>query len=376
MTIRGDKLSKPTYAILRSLKGGRTGDVYEADHKVFGRKCVQKTYSTLGMEDALAHQEPRLLHTIEHANVVEVLEAQYDPDIPDAITFVAVYYEGGSIADAFDQGYRFSIFQAIKLTTDVLAALAHVHTVPSLRVIHRDVKPGNVFLDATRATAYLGDWGSAARMEADGTVAGIEGSPLYTPPEAGPVSGRMGVEGDVYGMSMTLFELLNGPFDYAAINPAAVDKRLTKGDRALPESKFVWSPHVAPELRSIVRKGLRREPAKRHRTASELITELHSVRCIDWTHIVGVGLDGVWEGSWPPHVAASQRRRYRVVSRVLATGPCAGQRRVEAYQARSAHSSFARFGIADATVEPEDRDALSLFFSAVQQRAAHLFAAR
>jgi len=100
--LRGERKDKPSYAILRSLNGGRTGDVYEVDHKVFGRKCVQKTYSTLGLEDALAHQEPRLLHSIEHPHVVEVLEAQYDPEIADAITFVSVFYEGGSIADAFD----------------------------------------------------------------------------------------------------------------------------------------------------------------------------------------------------------------------------------------------------------------------------------
>lgn len=263
MALRGERKDKPSYAILRSLKGGKTGEVYEVDHKVFGRRCVQKTYSTLGVEDAVAHQEPRLLHTIEHPHVVEVLEAQYDPEIPHAITFVSVYYEGGSVADALDHDYRFSVHQALRLSIHILDALAHVHTHEAIRVIHRDVKPGNVFLDADRAKAWLGDWGSAARIEVDGTVAGIEGSPLYTPPEGGPVAGRMAVTGDVYSTGMTAFEMLNGPLDYANIDPAKVDRRLSQGQRSLPESALVFAPHVAGSVRSVIRKALRANPGGR-----------------------------------------------------------------------------------------------------------------
>ena len=57
MALRGERLNKPSYSVLRSLKGGAGGEVYEADHLVFGRRCVQKTYSTFGLEDAAAHRE-------------------------------------------------------------------------------------------------------------------------------------------------------------------------------------------------------------------------------------------------------------------------------------------------------------------------------
>jgi len=376
MALRGERLDKPSYAILRSLKGGRTGDVYEVDHKVFGRKCVQKTYSTLGLEDALAHQEPRLLHSIEHPHVVEVLEAQYDPDIDDAITFVTVFYEGGSIANAFDEGYRFSIHQSMRMTIELLDALAHVHTDQELRVVHRDVKPGNGFLDADRRTFYLGDWGSAARMEEDGTVAGIEGSPLYIPPEAGPADGRMGVTGDLYGAGLTLFEMLNGPFDYASISYEQVDRRLAKGQRALPESAFVFAPHIPSRLRTVVRKAIRANPNERYQTASKFITALNNIECIDWTHTEGDDLDGTWEGSWPPKARIDKRRRYRVRSYLLGGGRQRGMRRLEAYQAPSATAGFSRFGVADDTVEADDREAVDLFFAAVEAKAAQRAPAR
>jgi serine/threonine protein kinase len=375
MALRGEKLEKPTYEILRSLKGGKSGPVHMADHKVFGRPCVQKTYSTFGLEDAAAYREPRALHKIKHPHVVEILEAQYDPDVEDAITIVTVYCEGGSIADAFDENYRFSIHQALRLTTHALDALAHVHT--EHRLIHRDPKPGNVFLDASRETAYLGDFGSAAEIEDDCMVAGIEGSPLYTAPEGGPPSGRIAVSGDVYGIGMTLFEMLNGPFPYAAIDPQVVDRRLTRGQRALPESAFVFAPHIPEPLRRVVRKAVRPRPGDRFSTPGEFITAIGRLQCIDWKHVEGDEPGGgIWQGTWPPHRALSSRRRYRVVARTLKRGRESGKRRLEAYQAPSLRSNFSRFGVEDETVEPDDMGAIERFFKAVQDKAAQRAPAR
>jgi serine/threonine protein kinase len=376
MALRGERLDKPSYAILRSIKGGASGKVYEADHVVFGRKCVQKTYSTLGLEDAAAHEEPRLLHRIRHPHVAEVLEAQYDGEIADAITFVSVYYEGRCIAKAFDEGYRFSIHQSVRIATQLLDALAFVHHEPDLRVIHRDVKPGNAFLDRLRNHARLGDWGSAARMGPDGTVAGIEGSPLYTPPEAGPINGRMAAAGDLYGVGMTLFETLSGPFDYANIDPAKVDARLAKGQRALPESAFTFAPHVPLQLRSVVRKSLRANPSQRQGSASEFIRELQRLGCIDWTHIEGADIDGTWEGTWPPSVPAGRRRRYKVRSWLLGGGSSRGMRRLEALQAMPGCDRFSHFGVEDVTTEPDDRDAIERFFAAVEAKVAQRSPAR
>jgi serine/threonine protein kinase len=370
VSLRGERIEKPSYAILRSIKGGTAGEVHEAEHLVFDQKCVQKTYSTLGLEDAAAHQEPRLLHEIKHEHVAEVLEAQYDPDRADAITFVTVYYEGGCIAKSFDEDYRFSIHQAVAITVGALDALSFVHNNAQLSIIHRDVKPGNIFLDAARQWPWLGDWGSAARMEEDGAVAGIEGSPLYVPPEAGPVDGRMGVAGDIYGTGMTLFEMLNGPFDYASIDPRVVDRRLTKGQRALPESAFVFAPHVPDRLRTIVRKAIRPDPQDRWLSASEFISNLQKLRCIDWVHAEGAGLRGQWVGSWPPSAFASARRRYEVRSTLLKGGQDRGRLRLEARQTVPGSDKPARFGVADETVDSDDRAGVERFFRAVEVKAA------
>jgi serine/threonine-protein kinase len=374
MPLHGERLQKPSYSHLRSIGEGAVADAWVGDHDIYGTKVVQKRYSTIGLEDAAAFREPRILQRIQHENVIRVLEAQWDPEVEDAITFVTVYCEGGSVARALEEDYRFSIAQALRLARDFLSALAHAHN--DLKIVHRDVKPGNGFLSADRTKLFAGDWGSAAEMGQDGTVAGIEGTLLYMPPEGGPPTGRMGRTGDIYGVGLTLFEMLSGALPYADMNPAALDRRVTRGLPALPSSAFVFAPHVPEQVRRIVRKSMRPKPDARYRSASEFINALNAVDCIDWRHDSGQDLDGRWKGTHPLRIAVPRRRRYRVDSYVLGAGRDRGRRRLEARQAVSATGGFARFGLDDATVEASDRGAIERFFAAVEAYASHRAPAR
>lgn len=375
MVMTGEVLSKPSYEILRSLGGGRTGEVHLAEHKVFGRECVQKTYSTLGLEDAAACQEPRILDRIEHDHIAKVTEAQF-VERGDAITFVSKYYEGRCIRYAQEEeDYRFSILQGVRLATQVLQALSYVAGEPGLRLVHRDVKPGNIFTDLDRRNAWLGDFGSAARMDENGLVDGIAGTLLYQAPESGPIDGRMGATGDIYGLGLTLFEMLNGPFDYQSLDQdaAILDRRVTKGLRSLPESKFVFDPSVPRRLRTIVRKAISADPLDRQQSATEMRDQLRKVVAIDWKRTEGLrSLDGVWIGPWPPRLSGNKRRIYKVESALLRAGVSRGKLRFRATQAVSASAAFARFGVDDVTLEPDDRAGADRFFEAVSAKAAQL----
>jgi hypothetical protein len=170
--------------------------------------------------------------------------------------------------------------------------------------------------------------------------------------------------------------MLNGPFDYANIDPARVDARLTRGQRAVPESAFVFAPYVPDQLRKVVRKALRTDAGERYASPSEFIAQLQRVRCIDWTAVEGSSLGGRWEGAWPPNAPSYRRRRYAVTSRVLGGGTERGRRRLEARQALPARESFARFGVEDVTVDADDRGAVERFFAAVESRAAQRSPAR
>lgn len=371
--LHGEHLTKPTYAVLRSLSDvGASIEVKLYDHKVLGKKVVQKTIDMVGLEDAIAYKEPRLLDTIRHPHVVPVFEAQFDPVYPNAITFVMPYYPGGSIDAALLRDYRFSIHDARALACHVLDALAHLHA--SFHYIHRDVKPGNVLLSEQRDEAFLSDFGSAAEIESDGMVAAADMTLLYKPPEAGTSAGRVGVTADIYSMGMTAFEMLNGRFPYEDLDAAQVEGRLARGLRAMPDRLFTYAPHVPAGIRRAVNKALRREPDGRYPRAHDFIRALERVRCIDWRQADGDGLEGVWYGTWPPQLRPDRRRTYRVTSRLLRGGR---QRRLEAVQRLpEAGAGWRRFGVADATTDPSDRAAIERFFAAVEEKAAQLVPAR
>jgi eukaryotic-like serine/threonine-protein kinase len=369
--LRGERADKPTYRILDRLGDGRGDDVFLAHHEIFNGKCVQKTVHMHGLEDALASNEPAFLNQLDHPRIVPVREAQWDPEGDRAITFVMPLLAGGSVGDALKQDYRFSIAQAITIAVDALDALAFLRR--EFRALHRDTKPGNVLLDEQREYGYLSDFGSAATVDANGQAAAVLGTNIYRPPEA-RVVGQVGVDADVYGIGMMLFEMLSGRIAWETLDLDQVERRLQRGLRAVPNSRLEFAPHVPDRLRRCVRKAIHRDPKQRYASAEALLTALRKVRCIDWRHPDGTGTRGTWIGTWPPRVQQNRRTEYRITARLLEAGRNRGHLRVEA-DFRNPSGSW-RQAVADATVAPTDSAAIAGVFAAVEANAAQRSPAR
>lgn len=375
MPLRGEA-AKPTYRIIRRITGGpATDNVYLAYHNVFQGPCVQKCVHVHGLEDALASNEPAFLDRLRHPHIVEVREAQWDPEQDGAIIFVMQACEGGSIDEALKTDYRFSVHQAIDLAVHVLGALAFVYQ--SHKAIHRDIKPGNVLMDKERANAYLSDFGSAATVDANGEAAATLGTDHYRPPEA-KASGRVGRRADLFGVGMTLFEMLNGRLLWETHDLAQIEARLQTGRRALPDSALsVYAPDVADRLRRIVNKAIARNPASRFRGPEELIRALKKAKLqsIDWRQVNGESLVGTWIGTWPAKRPVDKRTSYRVTSRVLGAGPDRNKLRLEADYCKAGTDSW-REVVKDATVAADDRAGVAAFFTKVEDNAVHREPAR
>ena len=264
MPLKGEHPTKPTYSIGSAIPAGPSISVVHAYHDVFRRDCVQKTVALHGLRDSVYRNEPQLARDLSHPHVVEIWEAQHDPTIADAVTFTMPNYLGGSVKEALASGHRFSIYDAITLTAQLLDALSYVHD--DLRFVHRDVKPGNLLLGANRKNAYLSDFGSATRMNAQGAV-GVQGfTPSYLDPSA-PISGVMTGASDVYSVGFVLFEMLSGPFDWTKLDPAKAQAKLLAGRRPMPASWLTFAPHVPDRLRRVVNKALREDVGGRFRSA-------------------------------------------------------------------------------------------------------------
>jgi eukaryotic-like serine/threonine-protein kinase len=364
--LRGERPDRATYRILDKLSSGLGDDVFLAHHEIFDGRVVQKTVFMQGLEDALASNEPAFLNRLDHPRIVPVREAQWDPREDRAITFVMPYFAGGSVHDALLEGYRFSIYRSVGIATDALDGLAYVHR--EFRALHRDTKPGNVLLDENRRHGYLSDFGSAAVVNGAGEAAAVLGTNVYRPPES-RLTGRVGIDGDLYGVGMMLFEMLSGRLAWEELDLALVEARLQRGLRAVPDTALQFQPHVPRRLRRCVRKAINRDPGERYGSAEAFIAALRRVRCIDWRHSEGDSVEGVWFGTWPPHLRPERRTEYRVVTRRLQAGKHRGRIRVEADYRKPRATSW-RQAAPDATAEAGDMRALSGYFEQVEASAA------
>jgi eukaryotic-like serine/threonine-protein kinase len=375
LPLRGEA-QKPTYRIVRQLAGGpATDDVYLAHHTIFNSPCVQKCVHMHGLEDTLASNEPAFLDRLRHPHIVEVREAQWDPKQDNAMVFVMRAYEGESIEKALKTDYRFSIHQAIDLAVHTLDALGFVFQ--QHNAIHRDIKPGNVLMDKGRRNAYLSDFGSAATLDANGEAAAVLGTDHYRPPEA-KSSGKVGRSADLFGLGMTLFEMLNGRLPWEKHDLATVEKRLQSGLRALPDKTLKrYAPHVPDRLRRVVNKAIARDPADRYTSPEEFIRALKKAKLqsIDWKHVDGKGLLGTWMGTWPAKRPIERRTAYRVTSRILEGGPDRSKLRLEADYCKAGTTSW-REAVKDASVAPDDVAGVAAFLAAAEAKAAQREPAR
>jgi eukaryotic-like serine/threonine-protein kinase len=366
MPLQGEAARK-TYGRPRAISRG----VLVAYHEILGEDCIQKTYEPAGRDDAIAFAEPRLLNELNHPHITPLREAQFDPERNGHVTIVMRVYKGSSIYAAMEaEGYRFSIGVTIGILQNIADALAYLHITKSY--VHRDLKPKNVLLDQDRRLGFLADFGSAALLDSPmRTVAAVRTTDLYQAPEAGR-TGRVGPPADVYALGLTAFEMLNGLFPYASLDGLDIDKRVNEGRRALPDRMLApaaFAPHVPSGLRRLVRRAIDADLARRP-TASELLIALRSLKCIDWHHRAGDGLDGEWIGRWPPRRRMREQTELRLTSALLRSGVDRGRRRLTACYQSATSGGWRTVGIGPVTVDAHDAAALSEFFSAVDAHVA------
>jgi len=374
MPLRGEA-QRPTYINLEQIRGG-SQLLHRCEHAVLGSECVQKTVPI--SSGSVAFFEPRLLEELDHPHITPVREAQIDPAYPDYVTFVMPWYAGGSVAQALVEDRRFSLGNIVTVARNVLDALEYLHTRKGY--VHRDVKPANILMNEDRRTGYLSDLGLAAALDRGvGTAPAVQSTFEYMAPECASTL-RHGVEADIYGLGMTLFEMFNGRLRWEDFDRSKVERRVMKQERrALPDSAYApstFAPHVPDALVAIVRRAIDTRPSHRHASAAELLRALNGVKFIDWCHVGGEGIDGRWEGTWPPHLHTGDRDRYRVDSREMERGPSRGKRRLSAFYCKAGALDWRRIGIADRDIDADEASAVRAFFRDVAANAAHRRAAR
>jgi WD40 repeat protein len=155
---------------------------------------------------------------------------------------------------------------AARIGLQAAEALAYAH---QQRVLHRDIKPSNLLLDA-RGTVWVTDFGLAKEEGDDVTRSGnIVGTIRYMAPER--FNGVSDVASDVYGLGLTLYELLT-------LSPAFPQSERAQLMRAIMQQEPIdprrLDPYIPRDLETIVLKAISKEPAGRYSSAQEMADDL------------------------------------------------------------------------------------------------------
>ena len=187
--------------------GGRMAEVYRAHDLHLNRTVAFKMLSSAGLADAEAKDrflaEARLTGSLAHDNIT----AYYDYGEMDGRPYLVMeYVGGGSLGEAIREGRAGDLRDKLRIARQIAVALEYVH---SKGIVHRDVKPDNVRMDAS-GKVKLTDFGIAKADELSLTGAGFTvGTPYYMAPEQ--VRGRKPTPlVDVYGFGVLLYELVTG----------------------------------------------------------------------------------------------------------------------------------------------------------------------
>lgn len=251
------------YQITDILGKGAMGVVYKALDPHIQRIVALKTISKDRDEDAIPlarfQQEAQAAGKLTHPNVVGVFDYGEDRGSP---YLVMEYVEGRALKSYLKEGRRFSLGEVVGIMRQVLDALSYCH---SRGVIHRDLKPGNVFL-LQDGQAKIADFGIAHIDTSTLTQTGaVLGTPGYMSPEQF-MGQAIDARADLYGAGMLLYELLTGENPYAGQSATAIMHKVLFSEPIDPTQLNLSLPEAFDPL---LRKALAKKPAGRFQTAEE-----------------------------------------------------------------------------------------------------------
>jgi tetratricopeptide (TPR) repeat protein len=199
------------YRVIGRLGGGGMGVVYEGVTADGTRAAVKVLRPAVASEEAGRRFSREAATRIEHPNVVRVLDAGEEPGGAPWIAFERL--EGATL-DAVIAARRVTLPEAVRIVLEAARGLAAAH---ARGIVHRDVKPSNLFLTREGHVKVL-DFGIARMLERETrvTLTGtVVGTPSYVSPEQAQGDPRLDARTDVWSLGVVLYELIAGraPFD-------------------------------------------------------------------------------------------------------------------------------------------------------------------
>jgi len=260
------------YELVRELGQGGMAAVYLARHRASDRVVAIKAVRARYLDDADAikrfAREARTVAGLDHPNIVRTEAIRQIDD--RAVAIIMEHIPGGTVRDRLREFGSLGAEDAEWILRDVANALGYAHR---QGIVHRDVKPENIFLDATRRRALLSDFGIARTIDTESgiTLLGAAlGTPQYMSPEqidGDKVDGRS----DIYSLGVLGWELLTGRRPWAGESLYGVIYKQKHEDLARITS---LRPRVPANLLFAIEGALVKDKARRWQTIDEFLDHL------------------------------------------------------------------------------------------------------
>jgi TolB-like protein/Flp pilus assembly protein TadD/predicted Ser/Thr protein kinase len=259
------------YELLEEVGRGGQGVVFRARQKSLNRIVALKVIG-LGQWSTKTHikrfrLEAEAAASLDHPCIVPIYEVgERDGQCYFSMKFV----EGGQLDEVVKQT-PLSIREAVELIAKVARTVHYAH---EHGILHRDIKPGNILLDA-KGEPQLTDFGLARLVESESTVTRtleVLGTPSYMAPEqAAGNNAKLTSATDVYGLGAVLYQLLTGHPPFAGGTTYETIKLLLETE---PRQPRLWNPKVDRDLSTICLKCLEKDPRRRYSSALALAEDL------------------------------------------------------------------------------------------------------
>ncbi len=259
------------YELLEQIGRGGQGVVFRAHQKSLNRIVALKVIG-LGRWATEAHLkrfrlEAEAAARLEHPGIVPIYEVG---ERDDSCYFSMRFVEGGQL-DAILKRESMPIRQAAELIAKIARTVHYAH---EHRILHRDIKPGNILLDA-KGEPHLTDFGLARLVESESSVTHtleVLGTPSYMAPEQA-VGNNAAVSSvtDVYGLGAVFYQLLTGQPPFAGGTTYETIKLLLDTE---PRPLRLLNPKIDRDLSTICLKCLEKDPQRRYSSALALAEDL------------------------------------------------------------------------------------------------------
>jgi serine/threonine-protein kinase len=270
------------YKLLRLLGDGGMGSVYEAEHLGLGtRVAIKVLHADLARRAGIAErflQEARVSAQIKSPNVVQVTDVDRTAD---GIAYLVMeLLQGEPLSEIVRRDRKLPVPVACAYASQILQALEAAH---SLGVIHRDLKPDNVFItfQGGQPILKLIDFGIAKLKTAQAgqtknlTVAGmLMGTPEYMAPEQAYSADKVDVRADLYAVGVMLYEMLSGRAPASADDPRVLILKVERGE-VTPLVQA--APGIQPEVAGFVHRAMAPRPELRFANATEMRLALEDI---------------------------------------------------------------------------------------------------